>query len=112
MTELRLDALVVVDAVERRDCLVVPAMILNQLSAARKKRPQVRIGRIHYHSRALVGRGNIIVESECAVVPLVVVENDVLEIALRELEHAEAIYRIPTKLAPASHPGIHDLVRT
>jgi hypothetical protein len=110
--EPRLDALVIVHAVERRNLLVVPAVVLNELPAAREERLQVRVNGVHESARNLVARGDARVEVERPVVPIDVVEHDVPEMAFGDRERLQPVDGIPAKLAAGRHAGKYRLLRS
>ena len=72
------DAVVVIDAVQRRDQIVVPSVILNQLAAMPEERLEIRIPRVNRPALTFQQR-DIAVEVERPIVPFGVFEYTVLQ---------------------------------
>src|SRR5579863_5391750 len=78
-------ALVIVDAVERRNVRVAPAVIVDQLAAASFERAEIRIHCVKQCSELRIGVINIAIETSCRSelerleVPIRIVENHELE---------------------------------
>jgi len=71
-------ALVIIDAVERWDKLIAPAVKHQQLSVALEKLPQVRIDMVDGVIIQLVRQGNVLIEIEAVKIRIWVLENHIL----------------------------------
>ena len=97
-------ALVVVDGVLRRNARVAPAVIDEQLAAVRDELREIRVNGVEPR-RGLVGQRDVAVEVQLLRIPLLVLEDDVLEEVRRRSRPAARPPTAPTRArCPAAGP--------
>src|SRR5713226_2060707 len=74
------------NAVDWRDLVICPAVILQQFSAVRKERIQVWICGAYDVAIGLFSQRQIGIEVHCFVIPIRFFENNILEIAVRDTD--------------------------
>src|ERR1700688_4397828 len=97
---LRGHALIVINTVLRRQRLIAPAVILEQLAAVGEVRLEVGVRGVADTVVLLFGASDVAIEVECLVIPVPVLEHHVLEEFHRTAEGTWPSQERPPELAP------------
>jgi len=98
-SETRLDVFVMVDAMERRDLLIISAVELKEPAAVFKESAQIRIGRVDQAMMEFVSQCDVSVKVQLPIIPIRITKNNESIVTLVDTRGCGPLIGIPAHLA-------------